>query len=225
MNLTTGIATHDAPPVPGGTPPVTELTGTVVIGCGLSGLAVATELSRQGVDSVVVHGPVQDADALREAAVEPEVFPERVELLRLLQAYMSGHRLDVREGSEAQDLIPASAAGLLPVPALGGKWAVRTGRELLLADHVVLTSCSRSDLRRITRAAGVGTGPAAEAALRGMGVYLVGVGVNLLPTLRGLLRQARAAGEAIAETTPPAAPTPAVQAFSPRGAAGAPQGQ
>ncbi|MDM7990978.1 FAD-binding protein [Arthrobacter sp. zg-Y877] len=183
----------------------TQLTGAVVIGCGLSGLAVATELDRQGVDSIVVHGPAPAAATIREAAVEPEVLPERAELLRLLHAYAASHRLDVREDSAAREMTRADAAGLLPTPVAGtGKWAVRTGRELLLADYVVLTSCSRSDLRKLARSLGVGAGPEAVAALRDIGVYLVGVGGNLLPSLHGLVRQAKAAGTAIADAALPA---------------------
>ncbi|MCC9205553.1 FAD-binding protein [Arthrobacter sp. zg-Y769] len=183
----------------------TELTGAVVIGCGLSGLAVATELCRQGVDSIVVQGPAPAAATIREAAAEPEVFPERAELLRVLHAYAASHGLDVREDSAAQEMIPAAAAGLLPSPVAGsGKWAVRTGSDLLLADFVVLTSCSRSDLRKLARALGVRAGPEAVAALRGVGVYLVGVGGNLLPSLHGLMRQAKSAGEAIADAGIPA---------------------
>ncbi|MCQ1948372.1 FAD-binding protein [Arthrobacter sp. zg-Y859] len=187
----------------------TELTGAVVIGCGLSGLAVATELCRQGVDSIVVHGPAPAAATIREAASEPEVFPERLEVLRVLHAYAASHRLDVREDSEAQEMTLAAPAGLLPSPAAAsGKWAIRTGRELLLADYVVLTSCSRSDLRKLARALGVGAGPEAVEALRGIGVYLVGVGENLLPSLRGLMRQAKAAGEAIADAGSPTPQAP-----------------
>ncbi|MDK1326086.1 FAD-binding protein [Arthrobacter sp. zg-Y1143] len=185
--------------------PLTELTGAVVIGCGLSGMAVARELSRQGVDSIVIHGPVADADAIRETSGEPAVFPERVELVRLLQAYAAGHHLDVREDSEAREISLASPAdGVLPAPVpapSAGKWAVRTGRELLLADYVVLTSCSRADLRKLSRAVGAGSGPGAATALRGIGVYLVGV--DPLP-VGSLIRQARAAGEAIADAAPPA---------------------
>ncbi|UWX97274.1 FAD-binding protein [Arthrobacter zhaoxinii] len=183
----------------------TELTCAIVIGCGLSGLAVAAELCRQGVDSIVVQGPAPAAATIREAAAEPEVLPERAELLRVLHAYVASHRLDIREDSAAQEMTLAVSAGLLPSPVAGsGKWAVRTGRELLLADYVVLTSCSRSDLRRLARAVGVGSGPEAAATLRSAGVYLVGVGENLLPSLRGLVRQAKAAGEAIADAGLPA---------------------
>ena len=191
-----------------------ERTRTVVIGCGLSGMAVAAELNRQGVESIVVSGPVPDADAIRDAAAEPGVFPEQEELRRVLQGYLSSHRLDVRGDSPAQDLSPASPPGLQPSPIPGtGRWAVRTGRTLLLADTIVLTSCSLSDLRRLARDLGAGSWPGAVAALREIGVYFVGVGGTALPTVRALVRQAKATGAAIAEVTLPA---------SPRAAAGAP---
>lgn len=197
MNAFTGAAGS------AGDAPVTELTGTVVIGCGLSGLAVARELSRQGVDSIVIHGPVPDAHAIREASGEPGVFTGRMDLVRLLQAYAASHRLDVRGDCEAREITPAAPAGLLPVAVPGpGKWAVRTGRELLLADFVVLTSISRADLRKLARVTGAGSVPGAAAALREIGVYLVGVGRQ--PSLGSLIRQARAAGAAIAESAPPA---------------------
>ena len=186
-----------------------ELTGAVVIGCGLSGMAVARELSRQGVDAIVVHGPVPDADALRDTSGEPGVFPERAELVRHLLAYATGHRLDVRGESEARGISLASPAGQPPEPAPGnGKWAVRTGTELLVADYVVVTSCSRSDLRKLTRAMNAESAPEAATALRGIGVYLVGVGVSLLPTVGSLIRQAKAAGAAIADAAAPGAAGP-----------------
>ncbi|MDN3902942.1 FAD-binding protein [Arthrobacter sp. YD2] len=179
--------------------PIPERTRTVVIGCGLSGMAVAAELSRQGVDSIVVHGPVPDAEAIRGAAAEPEPYTKRDQLRRILQGYAASHQLDIRGDSPARDLRRAAPSGLRPSPVAGtGRWAVRTGRGVLLADTIVLTSCSRSDLRKMTKAAGVATWPETVTALREAGVYFVGVGGTMLPTVSELLRQAKAAGEAIA---------------------------
>lgn len=184
-----------------------ELACTVVIGCGLTGLAVASELSRRGVSSVVVDGLLPQP--LR-AAPDPSSFPERAELLRLLRGYAASHRLDIRSRTSARavDLVVAGA-GLLPAPVpRTRKWAVRTGDGMLLADHVVLTSCPQSELRRLARALGITTGRDLRSALRAIGLYLVGVGGSAAPTTRELVCQAKDAGRAIARLAP-AATSPA----------------
>lgn len=180
-----------------------ELAGTVVIGCGLTGLAVASELSRRGVSSVVVDGLLPQP--LR-AVTDPSSFPERAELLRLLRGYAASHRLDIRSRTSARavDLVVAGA-GLLPAPVpRTRKWAVRTGDGMLLADNVVLTSCPQSELRRLARALGITTGRDLRSALRAIGLYLVGVGESAAPTTRELVCQAKDAGRAIARAVPAA---------------------
>ena len=178
-----------------------ELACTVVIGCGLTGLAVASELSRRGVSTVVVDGLLPQP--LR-AVADPSSFPERAELLRLLRGYAASHRLDIRSRTSARavDLVIAGA-GLLPAPVpRTRKWAVRTGDGMLLADNVVLTSCPQSELRRLARALGITTGRDLRSALRAIGLYLVGVGESAAPTTRELVCQAKDAGRAIARAVP-----------------------
>lgn len=178
-----------------------ELACTVVIGCGLTGLAVATELSRHGVSTVVVDGLLPQP---ARTAADPSSFPERAQLLRLLRGYAASHRLDIRSRTSARavDLVVAGA-GMLPAPVpRTRKWSVRTGDGMLLADHVVITSCPQSELRRLARALGLAPGKDLHSALRAIGLYLVGVGNSDAPTTRELACQAKAAGQAIARTAP-----------------------
>lgn len=184
------------PLVPGSEDPSTQLTTAVVIGCGLTGLAVASELSRRGVDSIVLSGlRGTDGPTLPR---HPSGLAERADLLRVLRAYAAGHSLDVRQGTPAEDLGRVHGPGI-PAPVPGSvKWSVSTGQGILLADHVVLTSCAQVELRRLIRSLGFTAGGGLKTALRSAGLYLVGVGESLAPTTRELVRQAKRTGEDIA---------------------------
>ena len=87
---------------------------------------------------------------------------------------------------------------LLPAPVLGSKkWAVQTRNGVLLADHVVLTKYPQNQLRRFVQSLGLAVGIDIKAALRAIGLYLIGVGEMLTPTTREIVRQAKVISDAI----------------------------
>lgn len=221
----------------------TERTTAVVIGAGMSGLAVASELSRYGVDAIVVDGLqapgasqqlntgiLQRCDAADAAALQ-----ERNEILRHLRNYAASHSLDVRSttravrldrldeaslGSIASGLASSgsmnsgatisssaisSSAGLgLASPGVPShQWAVHTANGVLLADHIVVTRCGQSQLRRMLAELGIAIGQNLVAAMRAIGMYLVGVGELATPTPKEVLRQAKVVGQAISAKVHP----------------------
>ncbi|NYE96126.1 2-polyprenyl-6-methoxyphenol hydroxylase-like FAD-dependent oxidoreductase [Psychromicrobium silvestre] len=169
-----------------------EHTTTVVIGSGLSGLAVASELSRQGVESIVVDQlelfgvePV----ARKAELAEPGSLAERGEILRVLRHYASSHSLDVRTQAKATELSID--------PEKPQQWVIRTSEGVLLAENVVLTRCAQSQLRRFLASLGISIGKDVVNALHALGLYLVGVGDALLPSTKDILRQAKNVSQAI----------------------------
>ncbi|WP_253905832.1 FAD-dependent monooxygenase [Arthrobacter sp. H5] len=176
-----------------------EMTTTVVVGSGLSGLAVASELSRRGVKSIVV----ESAECLssgsgRTVMTDSVSLTERNELLRLLRGYAASHCLDIRQDTIAEDLCMVGYSQLLPAPVLGSKkWAVQTGHGVLLADHVVLTKYPQNQLRRFLHSLGVAVGRDLKGALKSIGLYLIGVGEALNPTTREIVRQAKSISDTI----------------------------
>ncbi|WP_347109320.1 FAD-dependent monooxygenase [Paenarthrobacter sp. S56] len=184
----------------------TERTTTVVIGAGLSGLAVASELSRYGVGSIVVDGfgslsttgpSVHTGMLQRCDAADPAVMVERNEILRHLRNYAASHHLDVRNTTRAVrlDFIGSAAEGSLGIAPR--QWAVHTANGILLADHVVVTRCAQSQLRRMLADLGITIGQNFIAAMRAVGMHLVGVGELITPSPKEVLRQAKAVGQAI----------------------------
>ncbi|NJC24445.1 hypothetical protein BJ994_003521 [Arthrobacter pigmenti] len=180
-------------------PAAAEMTTTVVIGSGLSGLAVASELSRRGVHSIVVESAeCLSSGAGRTVMTDSVSLSERTELLRLLRCYASSHSLDIRQETLAEGLCMVGYSNLLPAPVLGSKkWAVQTGNGVLLADHVVLTKYPQNQLRRFVQSLGLAVGRDLKAALRAIGLYLIGVGEMLTPTTREIVRQAKVISDAI----------------------------
>ncbi|BCW43192.1 FAD-binding protein [Arthrobacter sp. StoSoilB5] len=208
---------------------VTERTTTVVIGTGLSGLAVASELSRYGVGSIVLDGfgalsatgpSVHTGMLQRCDAADPAAMQERNEILRHLRNYAASHHLDVRNTTRAVRLdflggdstlqlgygLAASLntaslkAGLSvygPLESTPRQWAVHTASGVLLADHIVVTRCAQSQLRRMLADLGIAIGQNLVAAMRAVGMHLVGVGELITPTPKEVLRQAKAVGQAI----------------------------
>ncbi|MFF1829162.1 FAD-dependent monooxygenase [Paenarthrobacter sp. NPDC058040] len=184
----------------------TERTTTVVIGAGLSGLAVASELSRYGVRSIVVDGfgslstsgpSVHTGMLQRCDAADPAAMVERNQILRHLRNYAASHQLDVRSSTKAVrlDFLGANVPGQLePAPR---QWAVHTANGILLADHIVVTRCAQSQLRRMLAELGIAIGQNLVAAMRAVGMHLVGVGEMITPTPKEVLRQAKAVGQAI----------------------------
>jgi hypothetical protein len=179
-----------------------ERTTAVVIGTGLSGLAVASELQRRGVASIVVDGldllgaghPANTSSLQRCDAADAASLKERNEILRHLRNYAASHKLDVRNDIRALqlDLLDAGTGGS---PA--GQWAVQTPGGVLLADHLVLTRCAHSQLRRMLSELGMAAGRNVMAAMHALGMYLVGVGELITPTPKEVLRQAKVVGQAI----------------------------
>ena len=197
----------------------TEYTTTVVIGSGLPGLAVASELSRRGVSSIVVEGLLsQPPGPSRSPLPDSSDRGERNDLLRLLQAYAASHELDIRRSTFACGVSRTSGkiapalqldpqAGALEartarVPSISRdgnqRWVIRTERGLLVADSVVLTGCAQNQMRRLLRSLGIAAGHNAVAVLNAIGLYLVGVADLLAPSTREIIRQAKVAGNAIA---------------------------
>jgi glycine/D-amino acid oxidase-like deaminating enzyme len=179
-----------------------ERTTTVVIGAGLPGLAIATELRRRGVDSITVSrleapgtgqasqtAPLQRCDAAGASSLQ-----ERNEILRHLRNYASSHHLDIRNGTAAVHL--DKMGGGTAEASL--RWAVHTPDGVLLADHIVLTRCAHSQLRRMLTDLGISVGQNLVTAMRAIGIYLVGVGELITPTPKEVLRQAKVVGQAIA---------------------------
>jgi len=179
-----------------------ERTTAVVIGTGLSGLAVASELQRRGVASIIVDGldllgaghPANTSSLQRCDAADAASLKERNEILRHLRNYAASHKLDVRNGIRALQLDHLDA-GTGESPA--GQWAVQTPGGALLADHLVLTRCAHSQLRRMLSELGMAAGRNVMAAMHALGMYLVGVGELITPTPKEVLRQAKVVGQAI----------------------------
>lgn len=176
-----------------------ERTTTVVIGTGLPGLAIATELRRRGVDSIIVSrlespgGQPQKPNHQRCDDAEAASIQERNEILRHLRNYASSHQLDIRSDTSAvllDKMGPGAEASL-------HRWAVHTPDGVLLADHIVLTRCAHSQLRRMLTDLGISIGTNLVAAMRAIGIYLVGVGELITPTPKEVLRQAKVVGQAI----------------------------
>lgn len=179
--------------------PAAEVTTTVVIGSGLSGLAVASELSRRGVRSIVVESmECLNSGAGRTVMTDSVSLSERTELLRLLRCYAASHSLDIRQETVAEGLCMVGYSKLLPAPVFGAKkWAVQTRDGVLLADHVVVTKYPHNQLRRFVQSLGLAVGSDLKAALRALGLYLIGVGEMLTPTTREIVRQAKVISDTI----------------------------
>ena len=205
-------------PVNGGT----EQTTTVIIGTGLSGLAVAAELRRRGVHCIVVDGldilgagqPANTASLQRCDAADSVSLRERNEILRHLRNYAASHQVDVRNTTRAVQLtmvrpVPgptadgSSADGSSAEGASSHLWEVHTPTGILLADHIVLTRCAHSQLRRMLSDFGITVGRNLASAMRAIGIYLVGVGDLITPSPKEVLRQAKTVGQAISSRVHP----------------------
>ncbi|MDQ0925115.1 2-polyprenyl-6-methoxyphenol hydroxylase-like FAD-dependent oxidoreductase [Pseudarthrobacter sp. W1I19] len=186
----------------------TEQTTTVIIGTGLSGLAVAAELCRRGVDSIVVDGldllgaaqPANTASLQRCDAADPVTLRERNEILRHLRNYAASHDVDVRNTTRAVQLTMVEG---LPGGTAVPQWEVHTPSGILVADHIVLTRCAHSQLRRMINDFGITVGRNVVAAMRAIGIYMVGVGELITPSPKEVLRQAKTVGHAISAKVNP----------------------
>lgn len=193
------------PARPATAPAAAERTSTVVIGSGLPGLAVASELSRRGIDAIVVESlECSDSGPMRSVMADAASLSERTELMRLLRGYATAHRIDVRQSTVAEQLCIIGHPQLIKAPTERKKWAVQTADGVLLADHVVLTKFPQNELRRFLRSMDIAIGRDVKDTLRAIGLYLVGVGELLTPSTREIVRQAKLVGDAIGEQGPPA---------------------
>jgi 2-polyprenyl-6-methoxyphenol hydroxylase-like FAD-dependent oxidoreductase len=165
-----------------------ESTTTVVIGAGLPGLAVASELSRHGIPSVVLEG-MGRAPRRRAGVPDSAAITERSELLRLLRGYASSHALDVRHSTVARTVKRGGA---------GSQWVIQTELGVLRADSLVITDCPQNQVRRFLRSAGISSGLDIVASLKALGIYLVGVTELLAPSTREIIRQAKVVSDSIA---------------------------
>lgn len=180
------------------------VTTAVVVGAGLPGLAVASELSRLRIDTVVVEGLSSfsyEPPARTGIIMDAAALSERGRLLRLLRGYAASHELDIRRSTG--DLV--RLGGPSGPPAGGGpRWAVSTETGAVRAEHVVLTGCGQSQLRRFIKDLGITAADDTAAALQALGIALVGVGDLTVPTTREIVRQAKTVSEAIAAALEPA---------------------
>jgi hypothetical protein len=83
------------------------------------------------------------------------------------------------------------------------RWEVHTPSGILVADHIVLTRCAHSQLRRMINDFGIAVGRNLTAAMRAIGIYLVGVGELITPSPKEVLRQAKTVGQAISAKVHP----------------------
>ncbi|MBW4093950.1 MAG: FAD-binding protein [Acidobacteria bacterium] len=171
-----------------------ESTTTVVIGSGFSGLAVASELSRQGVQTIVLDGLEASPSLNRSPAHSESAWGQRGEILRLLRHYALSHQLDIRERTKPMQLVRGTVG-------VKGAWAVHTADGVVMADNIVLTQCAENHFRRILASLGLALGKDAVRAMRSLGIYLVGVGGALTPSTQEIMRQAKVVSHAISSTT------------------------
>lgn len=179
--------------------PHTEVTAAVVIGSGLTGLAVVSELNRRGVECVVLDGLQHDSQPAHAPVAGAAGLPGRAELLRLLHGYATGHSLDIRRGTAVQAVSLLRGSKIpAPVTREAAKWSVRTPDGILLADAVVLAGCGRPAVLTLLRSLGFATGTELRSAVRSMGLYVVGAGEAVASPTRELVRQAKRAGQEVA---------------------------
>lgn len=197
-----------------------ERTTAVVIGAGLPGLAVATELRRCGVDSIIVNGLEFPGSSQASQPAPPQRCgdpgdssrEERNEIIRHLRNYAASHQMDIRNDTCAVllDKMGSAAAG-----DSRHRWAVHTPDGVLLADHIILTRCANGQLRRMLTDLGISVGQNLVAAMRAVGIYLVGVGELITPTPKEVLRQAKVVGRAIsAKVNPDSVPSVLTGSFA-----------
>ncbi|MEA5454907.1 FAD-binding protein [Sinomonas sp. JGH33] len=196
-------------------PSISESTSAVVIGTGLSGLAVAVELGRRGVAAVTVDGlesgsPSTATTALRVADLASAESAEYLQVMRHLRKHAASQGLDVRGTVRAQHL------ALVEQPGSGGplRWAVRTELGVIFADAVILTRCAHNQLRRFLADLGFSLGEKLMEELARIGLYLIGVTELSSPSARELLRQAKSVGKAVASATRPEGSGPRTGPFT-----------
>ena len=180
-----------------------ESTAAVVIGTGLSGLAVAAELNRHGVLATTLGGlesasPSTATSPLRVADLSSAESAEYLDVLRHVRKYAVSHALDVRHHVHARHLALVEPAESDSGDRGAVRWAVRTDDGVLFADAVVLTRCAHNQLRRFLADLGYSLGENLMTALAEIGLYLIGVAELEAPSTRDLVRQAKSVGAEVA---------------------------
>jgi len=183
------------PPLPTAGLPPAETTTTIVIGSGFSGLAVAAELNRQGIDTIVVDsfrslGPSSPAPTT--GGISLDALSERTDILRLLEHYARRHELDIRPATSPLELTHRT-----PDAPSEHQWTIHTTTGTLTAHSVVFTRGALNQLRRVLHSVGVNTSHELTTAMHSLGLYLVGVGDLVVPTTHEILHQAKRAGASI----------------------------
>lgn len=172
-----------------------ESTTTVVIGSGFSALAIATELNRQGIETIVVdssaplkHSPTPPTTG----GISLAALSERSEIVRLLEHYARRHEMDIRPATQALDFTHQDSDEAAQRP-----WRVQTTSGTLTAHSIVFTRGALSQLRKILHGAGVTTATEVRTGMHALGLYLVGVGDLAIPTTQEILHQAKRASQSI----------------------------
>jgi len=177
-------------------------------------------LRRRGIDSIVVDGldilgaaqPANTTSLQRCDAADSDTLRERNEILRHLRNYAASHQVDVRNTTRAVQLTMVAQS---QPEAARPQWEVHTPTGILVAEHIVLTRCAHSQLRRMINDFGIAVGRNLAAAMRAIGIYLVGVGELITPSPKEVLRQAKTVGQAIsAKVNPDTVPAPATGSFA-----------
>ena len=173
-----------------------ESTTTIVIGSGFSALAVAAELNRQGIKTIVVDSgcPMKSPAPLAPTTggISLTALNERSEIVRLLEHYARRHELDLRPTTQALEF--TQHHGEAPSQR---QWRVQTTTGMLTAHSVVFTRSALSQLRRLLHSVGVTTATDVLAGMHALGIYLVGVGDLAIPTTQEILHQAKRASQSI----------------------------
>ena len=189
---TVPLHTPSAPALQGKT---TESTTTMVIGSGFSALAIAAELNRQGIKTIVV----DSSCALKPPTAPPTTggislaaLSERSEIVRLLEHYARRNELDIRPATQALDFTHHD--GYL---AAAHPWRVLTTTGTVTAHSIVFTRGALSQLRKVLHSVGVSTASDVRTGMHVLGLYLVGVGDLAVPTTQEILHQAKRASHSI----------------------------
>lgn len=198
--LVTTVPSPAVAPCHAATTPSTESTTTIVIGSGFSGLAVAAELNRQGIEAIVVdsfralghHSP-----APTTGAISMDALSERSDILRLLEHHARRHELDIRPDTQALELSRHDGLSATGDSGEDRPWAVTTANGTLTAYSIVFTRGALNQLRRVLRSIGVTTSHELSAVMASLGLYLVGVGDMVVPTTTEILHQAKRVGQSI----------------------------
>lgn len=194
---TVPLHTPSAPALQGKT---TESTTTMVIGSGFSALAIAAELNRQGIKTIVVDSscPLKQPTAPpTTGGISLAALSERSEIVRLLEHYARRNELDIRPATQALDFTHHDGDHHDADMAASHQWRVLTTTGTVTAHSIVFTRGALSQLRKVLHSVGVSTASDLRTGMHVLGLYLVGVGDLAVPTTQEILHQAKRASHSI----------------------------